>query len=143
CILPLMAGGSAAIPISILLAILWVVPAIIIYLVFFVSVPAVLLEDVGPVQAMQRSIVLMREIKARTFLVYVFLVLVAMIFGCGVLLPITLASPNTGQIVSSVIQVILPVFTTLFMAAIVVVTYFDGRVRQDGFRFENLAELFD
>ena len=126
--------------------ILYLVPGVWLFTSWSVTVPALVVESKGPVQAMGRSFELVRRrfwpvlgAVALSYLVY-FAVsqVISLITGA-----ITLtggATPSGGDLwISAVGSTITSVLVVPFMAAVFIVLYFDLRVRAEGYDLQVMA----
>ncbi len=129
----------------------YLIPGMWLYVSWWVVVPALLVERLGPAQALGRSFDLVRRrfwptagVAALAFLiVYVVQQIVGTIVSVAVL-PTTLVQPvpdfGPALAVTSAAQTIVNLFTVPFLAAAVTVTYFDLRVRLEAYDLELMAE---
>lgn len=124
----------------------------------YVAVPALIVEHLGPIGAIRRSIGLVRARFWPTFwtaiLAYVIVMVISLIIGgivqAAVVIPAALDSAGSGELsgglitgVSSVSSAVVSIFTTPFTAAVGIAVYFDLRVRFEGFDLELLARDMD
>ena len=130
-----------------------------IYTLAYVSVPALVVEDLGPVQAVRRSFQLVRQRFWPTFwtaalaaiIVGIIAAIVSSIIQLSVAGPAIFSASETGELsgglifaVSAVSSALVGIFQTPFLAAIGLAIYFDLRVRLEGFDLELLSrELED
>ena len=124
-----------------------IVPGIWLAVAFSVSVPALLLERIGPFAALGRSFRLVRGRWWATFgalLVGYLLVgiIAAIVQGIVMVVPSVIADGNTlvGAVSSVVGVTIGAVLTTPYSAAVVALVYFDLRVRKEGLDLQLIAE---
>ena len=129
---------------------LLLVPGIWLAVAFAVSVPALLLERVGPFAAFGRSFRLVRGRWWATFgtliVGYVLVgIIAALVQGIVMVVPSVLADGNTlVGVVSSVVGGTLgAVITTPYSAAVVALIYFDLRVRKEGLDLQLIAQGAD
>lgn len=117
---------------------LLIVPGVIFMLWFMLVVQVVVLEQVGPTEAMKRSRELMRGNLGKGFLLALIVGLLGMAFSgvIGALAgPIQTASPMIGLFIQNVAQaLILPIQIAPF-----ILLYYDLRIRKEGFDLEHLA----
>jgi hypothetical protein len=127
-----------------------IVPGIWLFVMYSVAVPALLLERIGPIQALRRSF---RLVKGRWWptagvLVVGYLligILGALVTGVVMLVPAVVAEDNTlagalGAVVGGTLGSML---TTPYSAAVVALLYFDLRVRKEGLDLQLIAEGAD
>lgn len=123
----------------------FVVPGLYLDVALLVATPALLIEDLSPIQALRRSRELVRGMWFRCFGVYL---LAAVFVGIVALIPTIVflhASGSAGQVTAShpladqIAQGIASILTTPFMASVVVLLYYDLRIRKDGFSLDDLA----
>lgn len=125
-----------------------------VFTLVYVAVPSLIVEDLGPVGAIRRSIRLVWARFWPTFwtavLAYVIVIVISVIVGgivqTAVIIPAALDSASTGELsgglisaVSNVSSAVVSIFTTPFLAAVGIAVYFDLRVRLEGFDLELLA----
>jgi hypothetical protein len=127
-----------------------VVPGIWLFVSYAVAVPALLLERIGPVQALRRSFRLVRGrwwATAGTLLVGYLLIgiLGALVTGVVMVIPTVVAEDNTlaGALGAVVGGTLGSVLTTPYSAAVVALLYFDLRVRKEGLDLQLIAEGAD
>jgi predicted secreted protein len=121
-----------------------VVPGVYLLVVLLVATPALLLENLNPILAMQRSRELVRGMWFRTAGTYllssIFVFLVALVPS---LLFIRVSAgthvTNTHPLAGQIASVVTSMLTTPFMAAVVVLIYYDLRVRKEGLDLDALA----
>ena len=111
------------------------------------STPALLFEDVGPVQALKRSWALVvgswwRVLGIIAVGVLLVSVLAGVLQGILVLIPAALADGNEVALAFATVVAgtVSGTLTTPFTAAIFSLVYFDQRVRREGFDLELLAQ---
>ncbi len=133
----------------------YLIPGMWLYVSWWVAIPALLVEGLGPVQALARSFDLVKRrfwptagAAALAFLiVYVVQQIIGTIVSVAVLVPTFGAdAPNLGPAlaVSSATQTVVNLFAVPFLAAAATVVYFDLRVRNEGYDLEVMAsELGD
>jgi hypothetical protein len=130
-------GGSIA----------FIAPGVWVFVVFSLAVPALMLENAGPIESMGRSFNLIKDHWWRTFGFYLLTALlvgvVSAIVG-GILVAVTLATLDESSVaalaVQSVVNVISQVVTTPLIAAVIAVQYFDLRIRKEAFDLQLLAQ---
>jgi hypothetical protein len=143
--IPAAAAGPNYLVIAFIILFAWAIPAVVLFFSFFVYVPSILIENTGPVEALKRSWFLMKGIRLRTFGV---MFVVALLFGMlgapfQVVATILTLQGGPGELITLTGGTAVQSANSLVLAAIVVVTYFDARVRREGFGLKNLAELFE
>jgi hypothetical protein len=132
-------GGALLLTVLVLVLYAWIGVSL------YISIPVVLLEDVGPFEAMARSFRLVRGKFWHTFGVLVVSLLVTFVayfvFQLGFGLLIRAGHSVTGLFVQSTLVLsISGVLITPFLAAVVAILYIDLRVRKEGFDLELLAQ---
>lgn len=149
---PLLGAGVVAMFLMALGFMLLFVPGVLIAIMFFAVVQAVVIEGEGPLSALGRSRDLARDGWARIFGVLfvtwliVFLPTMAVFGGLGFLaavVPGVAEGMMTGGGVNAGFQaasVVVGALTTPYMAASLVVLYYDRRVRKEGLDLELAAE---
>jgi hypothetical protein len=127
--------------------VLCVIPGIYLWGAFYVAVPVLLVEGVGPRRALGRSRQLVRGRWWGTIgVAIVGSVLVFIVAGAlnGLILGVALASPSqntvTGFVLTTLATTLSAVLTTPAAAAFATVLYVDLRVRKEGFDLLLLAQ---
>lgn len=121
---------------------LLIVPGIYVACRLIACIPAALLEDLGPVNAMERSFALTKDFASRAFLIY--LLYFALIYGAALLFsfPFTMAAlfftrhPDTMRILlalGTVGQFLARVLVSPVLTIATAVFYYDLRVRKEAF----------
>jgi hypothetical protein len=121
-----------------------VIPSIYFYTAWAVAVPVLLLEDVRGGKALKRSRQLVRGRWWQVFAVVILAFILSLIVQSaltGILIGVTGAAGNQllDAIAGLIGETASAVITTPFTAAVVMVVYFDLRVRKEGFDLELLA----
>ncbi|HTE61975.1 MAG TPA: hypothetical protein VK631_16600 [Solirubrobacteraceae bacterium] len=124
-----------------------IVPGIWLFVSFSVAVPAMLLERIGPIDALRRSFRLVRGRWRSTagVLVVGYLligIIGALVSGVIMIVPSVVAENNTlvGALGAVVGGTVGSVLTTPYSAAVVTLLYFDLRVRKEGLDLQLIAE---
>jgi Protein of unknown function (DUF2510)/Membrane domain of glycerophosphoryl diester phosphodiesterase len=123
-----------------------IIPGIWLYGQWLVALPALLLEDVHGTKALRRSSELVKGRwwpTAITFFLATLLTQVVVIAGSLVLIPLVAIRGSNDfatLLAQGVVSGALRVLTVPFLAAVVVVMYFDLRVRKEGFDLQLLAQ---
>jgi hypothetical protein len=127
-----------------------IVPGVWLFVSYAVAVPALLLERVGPINALRRSFRLVRGRwwpTAGTLLVGYLLIgiLGALVTAVIMVVPSLVAEGNTlvGALGAVVGGTVGSVLTTPYSAAVVTLLYFDLRVRKEGLDLQLIAEGAD
>jgi hypothetical protein len=127
-----------------------IVPGVWLFVSYSVAVPALLLERIGPIDALRRSFRLVRGrwwSTAGTLLVGYLLIgiLGALVTGVIMVVPSLAAEGNTlvGALGAVVGGTVGSVLTTPYSAAVVTLLYFDLRVRKEGLDLQLIAEGAD
>jgi len=127
-------------------------PGMMLYMMWFVAVPACVVERLGPIQCLRRSRELTKGHRWRIFgLVLVTLIpalilgailvaVVVAIMGMGVVLGLT---PALSATVAQVVGLIWSAIWKAFYSIVVVVTYHDLRVAKEGVDTEQIAAVFE
>jgi hypothetical protein len=123
-----------------------IVPGVYLWGAFFVAVPALLVEGIGPMRALRRSRELVRGRWWGTFGVALLGYVLVFIVGgtlSGLVLGLAFASPAqntaTGFVLNVAATTISSMLTTPAVAAFAIVLYIDLRVRKEGFDLYLLA----
>jgi hypothetical protein len=125
-----------------------------IFTLAYVAVPALIVESLGPVQAIGRSVSMVRHRFWATFwtgflaaiIVGIISAIVSSIIQLSVTGPAIFSATETGELSgglvfasSAVSSALVSIFQTPFLAAVGLAVYFDLRVRLEGFDLELLA----
>lgn len=133
---------------------LCLVPGVWLWTSWYVAVPAVLVEDIGPIKAMTRSFRLVKQrfwpvlgVGALAFLITIVIEqLLGLIVTLVTVIPSAVDAAETGSFGTGVFGptilagVISSIVTVPFLAAVAVSVYFDLRVRFEGFDLEMLSD---
>jgi hypothetical protein len=126
--------------------VLLIVPGIIIALMLCVAIPVVMVEGRGVFASMSRSRALTKGARWRLlglFLVAVIgTILLTTIISMVVALVMLFLGP-VGMTISTIVDVAIQLFTTVFLAVLLAVTYHDLRVAKEGVSTAQLAAVFD
>jgi hypothetical protein len=129
-----------------------------IFTLAYVTVPALIVENLSPVQAIGRSVSMVRRRFWPTFwtgflaaiIVGIISAIVSSIIQLSVAGPAFFSAAETGELSgglvfasSAVSSALVSIFQTPFLAAVGIAVYFDLRVRQEGFDLELLARELD
>jgi len=136
-------GGHSAVILVFLIGAAWFIPFLILFLTFIVYIPALMLEDLGPIRALKRAAFLMRGLKLRTFGVLFVIQLLTQALSIPFVVLFVMFQGQGAQYVNLFLAPLVASAWSLLRAAVIVVTYFDGRVRREGFGIQNLVELFE
>jgi hypothetical protein len=127
---------------------LFVIPGVYLLVALLVSTPAMLLERLNPVSAMQRSRQLIQGMWLRSagtyLLASIFVFLVALIPSL-LFIRVSAGSrvTNTHPLAGEIAAVVTSMLTTPFMAIVVVLIYYDLRVRKEDLGLDALAKGVD
>jgi hypothetical protein len=119
--------------------ILLIVPGVILLCVWWVVVPACIVEDLGPIQSLSRSAELTRGYRWKVFGLFVLLTVINGIGGKMVDLVFGLA----GDVVAGIGSLCWFVAWTAFSNCVLIMTYHDLRVAKEGIDTEQIASIFD
>lgn len=129
-----------------LVILLAVVPVVVwLFVSWAIAIPALLVEDIRGTRALGRSFKLVSKrwwkVAITLLLSYILTGIVGNIFGLvfGVVVPAASGSDFAGILATLVGDSIGRILTTPFVAATLIVLYFDLRVRKEGFDIEMLA----
>jgi hypothetical protein len=143
-LLPVLALALLTFVIYLLGFVALVVPMIVFMCMFYVAIPALMVERIGPIQALKRS----RELTSGTrwyvlFILFIIAVLSTMFAGV-IVLPVTIAAK--GQLdpaVSFWLTQGLGLFTKTLAAVVPAVVYQEYRVLKEGGDVESLVAVFE
>jgi hypothetical protein len=120
-------------------AILLIFPAFIVLTMLFVSMPACIVEQLGPVSSLTRSSQLTKGNRWKVFGLWLVFWVVAVIANLILKAIGTLGGPAVGLI----LEFAWGALTGAFNAVMVVVTYHDLRVAKEGVDTDQIASVFD
>jgi len=119
--------------------ILLIVPGIILMLMWYVALPACVVEGLGPVGSLMRSAELTKGHRWQIL----GLIIVVAIVG-GIIVGIAGATGVTlGGVAVAIIQYLVQSIVGVYGAVLIVVLYRDLRVAKDGIGTEQIAAVFD
>jgi len=126
--------------------VLLIVPGIIIALMICVAIPVVMVEGPGVFASLSRSRALTKGSRWRLLglLLVAFIgtavvsMIISMVLGVAMLF-----LGDTGPMISTVVDVAVQLFTTVFLAVVLAVAYHDLRVAKEGVSTAQLAAVFD
>ena len=134
-------GLALAIGFGILLGfILLVVPGFILYSMWFVALPACVVESLPPFRSLGRSAELTKGHRWATFGLFLLLAVISGILG-GIVG--ALFSAIGGTIIAIIARFIFQAVFGAFQATVVVVAYHDLRVAKEGVDVDRIAAVFD
>ena len=115
----------------------FLVGAIYVALRYFAVVPAVMLENKGPFDAFHRSRDLSEGFKWRILgtMLLSWVIFLAVLFALQMVVAFTHMAPVAQALLNAVVQL----FILPLVSIVVVVLYYDQRVRKDGFDLEVMA----
>jgi hypothetical protein len=123
--------------------VLCLVGALVPMTLFLVTTPVVMLEEAGPIQAMARSVVLVRPRFWPVMAIGIGSGLLASVLGNILGTPFSLAALAVGYhwgwILAAVGTVLPALVTTPFVSILATLVYFDLRIRNEGFDLQMIA----
>lgn len=120
-------------------AILFLVPGLILLSMYFVALPACVVERLGPFQSMRRSADLTRGHRWKIFGIWVVLWLVSVIVGSVLLAILTVGN----HVVAVIGQAVWDTLMGAYQSIVIAVAYHDLRVTKEGVDIEHIASVFD
>jgi hypothetical protein len=120
-------------------AILLIFPAFIVLTMLFVSMPACIVEQLGPINSLQRSAQLTKGNRWKIFGLWFVFWVIAVIANLILKAFGTFGGPAVGLI----LEFAWGALTGAFNAVMVVVTYHDLRVAKEGVDTDQIASVFD
>ena len=146
-------GGQAGAAVSVLLIILVMVPAFFLVLRWLFGTSVVIIEDVRGSRALARSWSLARGLTGKILgtMLLAALILLGFLMIMGIVAAVVLL-PSAEQLVlgqgpgrsfyvfSAVLNTISSLLTTPFTTLVIVLLYFDARMRKEGFDLEMMAQ---
>jgi hypothetical protein len=149
---PIIGLGISVAILCWLASILFLIPGIILYVMWFVATPACVVEQLGPFRSMGRSRALTKGHRWKIFGMQLVILIPAFVIG-GIITGILLATVGGGgflavaQAFSStlgrVVNLIWNAVWSAFYAITIVVTYHDLRVAKEGIDTEQIAAVFE
>jgi hypothetical protein len=137
--LPVLGASITSFVLIVLAAVLFLVPGLIVYVMLFVTIPACVVERLGPFDSISRSSQLTKghgwAIFAMVLLLWIASAIVSAVIS-GV------ATTFAGPIVAAVADAVWSVVETACSAILAVVTYRDLRVAKEGIDTEQIAAVF-
>jgi hypothetical protein len=118
---------------------LLIVPGVILLCMWWVVVPACVVENLGPIQSLSRSADLTRGYRWKIFGLFLLLTVINAIGGKMVDLVFGLA----GDIVAGIGSLVWFVAWTALSNCVLIMTYHDLRVAKEGIDTEQIAAIFD
>lgn len=135
-----------------LASLLFVVPGVIVYLMWFVATPVCVVEQLGPFASMGRSRELTKGHRWKLLGLSLLILVPALIVG-AIVGAVVLATLGTGGFLAmstamagtlgKVVNVIWSAVWTAFFAIVIVVTYHDLRVAKEGVDTDQIAAVFE
>src|SRR5262245_43010823 len=119
---------------------LLIVPGLILYTMWFVGLPACIVERLGPWSSLKRSAELTKGHRWKLFGLLALLMLISLVvsgvteFALGAL---------AGAIVALIGKLVVSAIWAAFSSVLVAVTYHDLRVAKEGIDIEQIAAVFD
>jgi len=124
-------------------ALAFLIPGLILFARYYVAVPALLVEELSPAAAMQRSRVLTEDRKALAFgvavLVGAFIYLVVMVSASA----IAAYARDLSVLAAVAIQWLVVSVSGIFGSVAAVVFYFQMRIEKEAYDVDSLAQLVD
>jgi hypothetical protein len=120
--------------------ILLIVPGIILFLMWCVAVPACVVEKLGPIESLGRSVELTRGYKGTIFLIYLLFILVLIVIA--VVLAV-IAGLVLGEKLATVVMSVAMIFPMAFINVTGAVIYYDLRAIKEGVSAESIASVFE
>jgi hypothetical protein len=131
-------------------ALLFVVPGVILYLVWFVATPACVVERLGVFRSMGRSAELTKGHCWSIFGLQLVILISAMIVGsiASAVAPAILGAAGASALAAStalgqIVSLVWGAIWTAFYAIVMAVTYHDLRVAKEGVDTEQIAAVFE
>lgn len=132
-------------------AFLLVIPMFIVMVMFWVAIPAAVVERPGVIASLKRSAALTKGYRWRIFGIYVVVTLVMMMASGIVQAPFMASLVNAGPdvmtsgafIMSNILGLLVNAFFTALSAVASAVAYHDLRAVKEGFDIDQFAAVFD
>jgi uncharacterized membrane protein len=153
-ILPIIGLAITVAVLASLASVFFVIPGVMLYVMWFVATPVCVVEQVGPFRSMGRSRELTKGYRWKVFGLMLAIVIPALIigaivaavalaiFGTGAILGVATAMTSLG-LIGKIANLIWSALWTAFYAIVIVVTYHDLRVAKEGIDTEQIAAVFE
>src|SRR5262249_41883907 len=138
-VLPIVGFGFVATFLIQLGLMLLIIPGLFLYTIWFVGLPACIIERLGPWTSLRRSRKLTWGHRWKLF----GLGLLIIIPSLGILLIQSALTAVAGPVVGLIGRLIWKAIWSAFAVVVVVVTYHDLRVAKEGIDIEQIAAVFD
>jgi hypothetical protein len=119
--------------------IVFVIPAIVIFVIWYVAVPACVIERRDAIESLSRSQELTR---GHRWAIFGLLLIVAIASGIGSYLLESVAMLVLGSTIAAIVSALWSVLTSAYGAVALTVVYHDLRVEKEGVDAEQIAEMF-
>jgi hypothetical protein len=144
---------AISVPVLVFLAsLLFVIPGMILYVMWFVATPVCVVEQLGPFRSMGRSRQLTKGHRWKILGLQLAILIPALIVG-AIVGAIMLATVGTGGVLAmaaaigstlgQIVNLIWSAVWTAFYAIVIVVTYHDLRVTKEGVDTEQITAVFE
>lgn len=134
-------GGLAAIGgLGMLVSLVFAIIAIV---RLVLAIPALLIERIGPVEALQRSNTLVKGKTGMVLLTFIVVYIITAIIGGVLTFPFSAGGGAIGDVAGAVLttlgQMVSSLVTNALIGVAIVLVYFDRRVRNEGYDLTELA----
>ena len=120
---------------------LLIVPGFILICMWFVAIPACVVEKTGPVESLQRSAFLTKGCRLQIFaLVLLTFVLIAILVGA---ISFLIASITGSYVAAALVAAIIGIVPQAFASVLYAIVYYDLRALKEGISLDNLTSVFD
>ena len=137
-----------------LASLLFVIPGMIVYMMWFVATPVCVVEQLGPFRSMGRSRELTKGHRWKLFGLMLLILIPALIVGAivgavmvaatgGFLAAVATMNTTMATTLGQIVNLIWSAIWTAFYAIVIVVTYHDLRVAKEGIDTDQIAAVFD
>lgn len=121
-------------------AVLLLVPAFILMTMWYVAVPACVIEKTGPVRSLGRSRELTKGFRWKVFALFILIYLVSMVGNTLLVLAANALTGTWGQVI---VQLVWQGLAGGLGSVLVAVTYYYLRVTKEGVDVDQIAAVFD
>lgn len=150
-VLPVIGVALLSVLLMMLSGFLFIIPMFIVMVMFYVAIPAAVVERPGVIASLKRSAALTKGHRWRIFGIYVVIMLVMMMASGIVQAPFMASMMNAGPdlmtsgafITSNVLGLLVNAFFTALGAVASAVAYHDLRAVKEGFDIDQYAAVFD
>lgn len=142
---PALTGSIAALLLGAPAYLLLLIGSVIVLCLFYTTIPACLVERLGPLESLQRAAFLSKNYRGSIFILIILTVLISVALELILSLVAAVGAeiPVLGFVITMVAFVVTVVFGQAFGSSVVAVTYFQLRNLKEGVDIDKLVNVFD